>query len=139
LAIKIKTVHFTTYFYFTVGKYSFNPYLTKMELSKSEKRRARALLSQGVEKKFAIGLGKFDAIIQQWKEGKHDNREGYYAVFKEVKDFDKHIARRYDDVSNSLLFDKVIELMNDKLISEEDLEGFSEEIIEKIKFYVKNG
>jgi hypothetical protein len=108
-----------------------------MELSKSEKRLARALLSQSVEKEFALGLGKFDEIIQQWQDGKHDNRESYYAVFKAVKDFDKHIARRYDDISNSLLFDKVIELMHDKLIIEEDLKGFSEEIIEKIKYYIK--
>ena len=102
------------------------------ELTKSEKRHARALISQSVEKEFAIGLTKFDVIIQAWKDGKHENREAYHAVFKEVKDFDKHIARRYDGVSNSNLFYTIVALLQDKLITEEDLKGFQEETIKTL-------
>ena len=97
------------------------------ELSKADKRLCRELIKQGVEKEFAIGLNKFDAIIQAWKEGKLDSREGYHTVFKEVEDFDKHIARRYDNPSNSTLYFTIVALLHDKLITVEDLEGFSEQ------------
>ncbi len=97
------------------------------ELSKADKRLCRELIKQGVEKEFAIGLNKLDAIIQAWKDGKHDNREGYHTVYQSVKEFDKHIARRYDNPSNSTLHFTVIALLHDKLISVEDLEGFSEQ------------
>ncbi len=97
------------------------------ELSKADKRLCRELIKRGVEKEFALGLTKFDSLIQAWKEGKHDNREGYHAVFKAVKDFDKHIAQRYDNSSNSTLHFTVVALLLDKLISAEDLEGFSEQ------------
>lgn len=97
------------------------------ELSKPDKRFCRELIKKCADKEFAIGLTKFDAIIQEWKEGKHDNREGYHAVFKEVKDFDKYIARRYDNPSNSTLHFTVVALLLDKLISVEDLQGFSDQ------------
>ena len=97
------------------------------DISKADKRLCRELINLSVEKEFAIGLTKFDAIIQAWKEGKHDNREGYHAVFQAVKEFDKHIARRYDNPSNSTLHFTVVALLHDKLISVEDLQGFSEQ------------
>ena len=56
-----------------------------MELSKADKRHARALISQSVEKEFAIGLNQFDAIIQAWKNKQHDNREGYHAIYDTEK------------------------------------------------------
>jgi hypothetical protein len=104
-----------------------------MELSKSDKRHARALISQSVEKEFAVGLSKFDAIIQQWKDGKQDNREAYHAIYESVTSFNKYIARRYDYVSNSTLLFTVLAIYNDKLITDEDLNGFSEETLKHIK------
>jgi hypothetical protein len=108
------------------------------ELSKADKRLCRELLNKGVEKEFAIGLTKFDSIIQAWKEGKLDSREGYHAVFKEVKDFDKHIARRYDNPSNSTLHFTVVALLLDRLISVEDLQGFSEQTKAYFIRHIKN-
>jgi hypothetical protein len=107
------------------------------ELSKSEKRLCRELISKGVEKEFAIGLLKFDAILQQWKDGKQDNREAYHAVYESVISFNKHIARRYDYVSNSTLLFTVMAIYNDKLITDEDLKGFSEETMILLKRNIK--
>jgi hypothetical protein len=108
-----------------------------MELSKADKRHARALISKGVEKEFAIGLSKFDTILQQWKDGKQDNREAYHAVYESVISFNKHIARRYDYVSNSTLLFTVMAIYNDKLITDEDLKGFSEETMILLKRNIK--
>jgi hypothetical protein len=108
-----------------------------MELSKADKRHAKALISKSVEKEFAIGLSEFDAILQQWKDGKQDNRESYHAVYESVTSFNKNISRRYDYISNSTLLFTVMAIYNDKLITDEDLKGFSEETIILLKRNIK--
>jgi hypothetical protein len=107
------------------------------ELSKADKRHARALISQSVEKEFAVGITKFDAILQQWKDGKQDNREAYHAVYESVTSFHKSLTRRYDYVSNSTLLFTILAIFNDKLITDEDLKGFSEETMNHIKRNIK--
>ncbi len=107
-----------------------------MELTKPEKRHARALIDQSLEKEFVIGLKQFNGILQEWKDGKNV-RESYYAIFTAVKNFDKHIASRYDDQSNSTLIFVIIALFREKLISEEDLNGFEETTVQRIKRWVE--
>jgi hypothetical protein len=107
------------------------------ELSKAGKRHARALISKGVEQEFAIGLKEFDAILQQWKDGKQNNRESYHAVYESVTSYNKYIARRYDNVTNSTLLFIVLAIYNDNLITDEDLKGFSEETMNHIKRNIK--
>lgn len=100
-----------------------------MELSKGDKKHARALMALCVEKEFEIGLTKFDKILQDWKNKKVASRESYYAIFTKVKDFDKHIAYRYDDIRNSTLLFNIVDLYTEKLISDEDLGKFQESTI----------
>ncbi|MEH3115936.1 hypothetical protein [Pedobacter terrae] len=75
----------------------------------------------------------FSEILDQWKtQQPEDNRDDYYKIFTAVKDFDKHIARRYDGLRNSWFLGTVTALLAEKIITTSDLEDFSEEAKSKI-------
>ncbi len=99
-----------------------------VELTKIEKRHAIASLDKSLELEFGNGIPKFDRILSQWKDKKKVNRVAYYKLFKVVKSFDIHIAQRYDDIVNTCLFYTVCEFFSHKIIQEEDLSPFREEI-----------
>jgi hypothetical protein len=103
-----------------------------MDLSKKDKKVARQLIETGLQKEFSTGLNSFYEILHDWKNGKADNRTAYHSIFKAVWDFDKHIARRYDGITGSKYFPRVGELLYDKIISETDLNDFSEETKQKL-------
>lgn len=105
-----------------------------MELSKKEKQKAKALINTAVEKEFEVGLKSFDSIIQKWKSDETNSRDAYHEMFKRVQKFDKHIAYRYDKVSNDSLMFLVAELLLENLVSEIDLEVFREEVKDAIMF-----
>ncbi len=93
------------------------------ELTKAEKRYARELIAKCLEKEFKDGLESFGEIIEKFKKGK-DVKESYYEMFSAVKDFDKHIVRRYDDQRNSQLLHIILSLHQDKYLTDSDLENF---------------
>lgn len=103
-----------------------------MELSKKDKKVARETIEKGVQIEFGNGLSQADAIIQKWKSGDLENREAYHLLFKKIRDFDKHIARRYDSVRGSTYFLTVANLFAAGIITEEDITDFSKEVIEKL-------
>lgn len=99
-----------------------------MDFTKSENKLCRAIFEVALQREFARGMNEFAEIINKWKAEKpSDNRESYYSIFTAVKDFDKHIARRYDGMSNSDFYFIIIGLLVDKVITEDDLNGFSDE------------
>ncbi len=100
-----------------------------MELSKADKKHARALMALCITKEFEIGLTKFDRILQNWKNKKVATKESYHAIYGKVIDFDKHIAYRYDAIRNSTLLFNIVDLYTEKLISDEDLSKFQESTI----------
>jgi hypothetical protein len=91
------------------------------ELSKKDKRIARELIEKGLQKEFQQGLQQFDAILQKWKNEQQDNRDVYHHLYKSVRDFDKHIARRYDNIKGSMYTMILGAQLADKLISEDNL------------------
>lgn len=92
-----------------------------IELSKKDKRIARELIQKGLQKEFQQGLQQFDAILQNWKNEQQDNKDTYHNLYKSVRDFDKHIAQRYDNMKGSTYLLILIAQLRDGLISEEDL------------------
>jgi phospholipase/lecithinase/hemolysin len=91
------------------------------EFSKKDKRIAREAIEKGLQKEFQQGLQQFDAILQKWKDGQQENRDAYHNLYKSVRNFDKHIGRRYDNIKGSTYARILGEQLADKLISEEDL------------------
>jgi hypothetical protein len=98
------------------------------ELSKREKKIAKACIDKGLDAEFKEGLENFHAIMQDWKTGKFEsNKEAYHQLFKAVHEKDRAIARRYDGLSGSRWLATVIELFHEGHISEEDIRDFSDE------------
>ncbi|MCZ4224042.1 hypothetical protein [Pedobacter rhodius] len=99
-----------------------------MDFTKAENKICRAIFEIGLQREFKKGMNEFAAIIDKWKSEKpEDNRESYYSIFTAVKDFDKHIAHRYDGLKNSWFYGTIVALLIDKVITAEDLKDFSEE------------
>lgn len=70
-----------------------------MELSKADKKAARSIIEKGLQKEFENGLNNFYEMLKSWKDNSTDNREVYHNLYRKVREFDKHIAWRYDRMS----------------------------------------
>ena len=109
-----------------------------IEFSKKDKRIARELIEKGLQKEFQQGLQQFDAILQNWKNGQQDNRDTYHNLYKSVRDFDKHIARRYDNIKGSTYLDTLIAQLMNGLICEEDLFELNPDTRNAVLFAARN-
>jgi len=99
------------------------------ELSKSQKKIARAVMDKGLDTHYRKALSEFDSIIKKWKEGNFtSNREAYMKLFRRVKENDRNIGQIYDDKGGS----RWVEVMADQLavgvISVENLKDFDDEV-----------
>jgi hypothetical protein len=106
-----------------------------MDFSKSDKRIARTIIQKGLMKEFTKGLNKANKILNDWKQSEGDPQETYHVLFEHITQFDKGIARRYDDMRNSDLLFIVIHQLNEHLIDAQELDAFSADaksIIERI-------
>jgi len=99
-----------------------------MELSKKDKKTAREIIEAGLQKEFAKGLFDADAILDKWKNKSTTNQEAYHSLYKQIIGFDKHIARRYDDMKGSTYLFIIAAQLRDGIISENGLNEFSEEV-----------
>ncbi len=102
------------------------------ELSKSEKKKVRQIIEKGLQIEFANGLKKVEKVINDWKRNGSDNREAYHKMYDTVKNYDKHIAQRYDNMGGAQYIFVVAELLHDKIIDDSDLEELSEGTIARI-------
>jgi hypothetical protein len=108
----------------------------KMELSKKDRKVARQIIEDGLQNEFGKGLDKIDKVLKKWKEEKQDNRESYHLLFETISDFDKHIAKRYDNMTGSKYLFIIASQLHDDIINEGSLSELSEEVIRKIKFLI---
>ncbi len=109
------------------------------ELSKSEKKVARAAIDKGLDAEFREGMEKFETIINEWREGKFaTNKEAYHQLFKAVDEKDYAISRRYDGLTGGRYLITVAGIFRDGYIAEEDIRGFREDTMEIIKKWAKD-
>lgn len=104
-----------------------------MDLSKSDKKAARIIIDKGINKEFENGLNEFNQILKNWEQKRSDNRETYHSLYRSVKDFDKYIARLYDDITGSRYLFIIVAQLRNGVIDETDLAGLSEETRDKIR------
>ena len=103
-----------------------------MELSKKDRKTAREIIEIGLQKEFAKGLFDADTILTEWKNKAIDNREAYHSLYRQITGFDKHIARRYDNMKGSTYLFIIAAQLRGRIITENDLDGFSEEVKQAI-------
>jgi hypothetical protein len=104
------------------------------ELTKAEKKVARAAIDKGLDAEFKEGLENFESILQDWRQGKFaSNKEAYHKIFKAVDDKDYAISRRYDGLTGGRYLLTVANIYSDGYINDDDIAGFREETKEIIK------
>jgi len=98
-----------------------------MELSKADKKVARTIIEKGLQQEFENGLNEFYQLLKDWKENSADNRDVYHDLYGRVREFDKHIAWRYDRMSGRNYIFIVANQLIEGHVKDEDLSGFSDE------------
>lgn len=73
-------------------------------------------------------MGKFDVVLQNWRNEGDNHQDNYYKIFTAVHDFDKLIARRYDGMTGSKFLLVLAGQVVDKLIEEDELQPLSENV-----------
>jgi hypothetical protein len=109
-----------------------------MDFSKSEKKIARTLIDKGILKDKEICNASVLEILESWKNGKIETWETYREVYETVRKNDKYIALNYDRILGSAYFGTVIDMYCKDLLSEEDINPFSEAVRERIKIIKAN-
>ena len=89
------------------------------ELPKSQKNRPSDNRNGSVAE-YQNGIEKVDAVIEKWKSGKLDNRCLCFDLQK-LTSHDKHLARRYDNMSGSKYLMIISEQVADGVISFDEL------------------
>ncbi len=98
------------------------------KLSKQDKKELRRLIDMGLVREFESALTKSDRILEKWKYREKNTRESYYNLFEHIKDFDKHIADRYDRLTPGYYVLTVANLLYQKIILEEEMVELSPEV-----------
>ena len=100
-----------------------------IELSKNQKKIARELIENSLQKECAQFLEKIEQSVSD--RNKKSPHEAYLELYRDVKTFDKHIAKRYDDLRGSKYFIIIWGLFLDEVLTMEDLNRFDKDIREK--------
>ncbi len=88
---------------------------------------ARQIIDKGLQIEYANGIKKQNTIIEQWKQGKIEDKDAYMKLYKSVTSHDKHIARRYDDMRGSTYLFIIAGQLADGIISIEEIDVFRED------------
>jgi hypothetical protein len=104
-----------------------------IELSKADRKAAREIIEKGLQQEFANGLDRSFQILSDWKAGNKSNRDAYHALYGHIQDYDKHIARRYDNMKGSTYLFIIAGQINDGITEETELQKLSPEAIEFVQ------
>ncbi len=104
------------------------------ELSKRDKKIARACIDKGLEAQFREALEELEGIITDWRAGKFaGHKEAYHRLYKTLEKKDRMISVRYDGLTGSRWLITVVGILRDGYISENDIKYFSDETKSRIR------
>jgi hypothetical protein len=107
------------------------------QLSKHDKKIARACIDKGLDAEFREGLEKSESAILDWRAGKYASlKEAYHHLYEVLTKKDEAISRRYDGLSGSRWLITVAAILHDGYISEDDIKDFSEETKSQIQILI---
>lgn len=124
-----------------------------MELTKSDKKLCRKLMHIGIERECEKSVREMqklssrpiplDELNEPYREENGFAVEGpwhkrYIAIFRKVKNFDKHVARRYDGITGSRYLDCVLDLYYNDVITDEEIASFSDTLRDYLINYKKS-
>lgn len=99
------------------------------ELTKSEKRVSRELIQRGLERECARFIEEIRKLANEAREDVHAQ---YIDIYRKSKNFDQHVARRYDHMTGSKYLHCVASLVSDKILADDEIVGYSEDNRDRI-------
>jgi hypothetical protein len=102
------------------------------ELSKSQKKIARMLIDKSLEQECSNWIEKTKSLLNTNRQGTKSSHELYLEIYKSIHQFDKHLAKRYNNLGGSAYFAAVLGLYIDDVLSDDDLADFDEDIQNKL-------
>lgn len=108
-----------------------------LELSKSQKKIARELITNSLQIECGRFLEEVEICVSKREQECKSSHEAYLNLYEKVKSFDKLIARRYDDLRGSTYYITIVGLLLDEIIVPEDLNRFDGEMKERLLNTVK--
>ncbi|MGD0591634.1 MAG: hypothetical protein ABSA44_12695 [Bacteroidota bacterium] len=109
-----------------------------VELTKSQKKKVRELIEKGITRDFLDGVKRIKSISDSFVEGSSDPKEYYHKLFSTMMNKNEVIAKRYDDLRGSNYFIRLVMLLEDGVISREEIQGLDDELKAKLSFLSKN-
>jgi len=101
-----------------------------IELPKSQKKIARELIQKSLQIECSQFIEETEALIDKQKREGKSAHEIYLKLYKKTQVFDKHIARRYDDMRGSRYVITLLGLIHDKILTQDDIDRFDEDVRE---------
>lgn len=103
-----------------------------MELPKSQKKTARLLINEGLQRECRLHLQKVESLLRNAKDRNKLPHDTYLKLYEEVYNFNRHIAFRYDCMSGSRYFMTITNLFCSGILTQKDINLFSEEVQQAI-------
>ncbi|MDE5710285.1 hypothetical protein [uncultured Bacteroides sp.] len=103
-----------------------------MELPKSQKKIARLLINEGLQRECRLHLQKVESLLQNAKDKNELPHDTYLKLYEEIYNFKRHITFRYYDISGSRYFMTITNLFCNGILTQKDINLFSEEIQQAI-------
>ena len=99
-----------------------------LELTKTQKKVARELIDIGLQRECKSFTDKITKSTNnpEWKTG--NSHELYLKLYKKVTSFDKHIAKRYNNLTGSHYLMTVFGLFYDEVLKPEDIARFDMDV-----------
>lgn len=102
------------------------------ELTKSQKKKVRELIDIGLKRDYTDAIKRVKRLCDSFVEGKSDPREYYMKLYSTVKNKDKDIARRYNDLTGSKYLLRLSMLLIDNVLTHDDIRGLDDELKERL-------
>ena len=108
-----------------------------MDLTKSQKKKVRALIDLALKRDYADGIKRVKDLVNSFTENESDPKKYYHKLYKTVMDKDKDIARRYDYLTGSKYYIRLVMILGDGVLSMDEIEDLDEELKNKLKTSVE--
>lgn len=108
-----------------------------IELTKSQKKKVRELIEKGLARDYLAGVKSVKKVCDSFVEGKSNPKEYYHKLYSTITAKDKDIGRRYDYLTGSKYSTRLLMLLREGVLSEEDLQELDDELKEKLLSLMK--
>ena len=109
-----------------------------VELTKSQKKKVRALIEKGLMRDYLDGVQRMKKICDSFVEGRSDPKEYYHRLYESLIEKDEVIGKRYDDLRGSNYVVRLMMLLAAGVVSREELQDLDDELKAKLLYFVDN-